>query len=43
MWCNPWIIKEVFRVSFKIIMIGGAFYWGMYAFAKISWKLNKKK
>ena len=41
MWANSWVLKDVFSIIFKMLIVGGAIYFGMYAFAKITYKIHK--
>lgn len=43
MWVNPWIIKEICGNLIEILCVGGAIYWTMYAFAKVTYTINKNK
>ena len=41
MWCNPWIIKEAVRPIICTLVALDVLYWGLWAFAKITYKLHK--
>lgn len=43
MWCNSWELKEVIGQIIKIISVCGAIYLGLYAFAKVTYKIHKIK
>lgn len=43
MWVNPWILKEICGNLIKILCICGGAYWCAFTFAKVTYKIHKKK
>lgn len=43
MWANPWIIKEIIKNVFKIMLVCGGAYYIAEAFAKVTYKIHKTR
>ena len=43
MWCNSWILKDFVGYFIKAACVFGGIYWTLYGFAKITYKIHKKR